>query len=158
MWTQNQFIPDFRETFTPTEQWLFRALANRRVFATGGPSVGWIVSSLDFSQMIHNPEIKVRCTLFISPFLIKFQSQTKMALFTQFWPSTTLLLLLGWQTKTNSNRAHHSQRSLCQTYGEESSWPIVGKMENATCQNWNVTINAILYLIYINKKTISFNS
>ena len=80
---------------------------------------------------------------FISKIFIKFQSQTKLALYAQFWPSTTLLLLLGWQTKTNSNRAHHSQCSLCQTYGEESSWPIVGKMENATCQNWNVTINAV---------------
>ena len=85
------------------------------------------LASLEFSQMIHNPQIKVKSTSFIPPIFIKSQSQTKMALFTQFWPFTTLLLLLGWQTKTNSNRAHHSQCSLCQTYGEESSWPIVGK-------------------------------
>ena len=92
------------------------------------------LASLEFSQMIYSPWIKGRSTSLIPP-IFKSQSQTKMALFSQFWPSTTLLLLLGWQTKTNSNRAHHSQCSLCQTYGEESSWPIVGKMENATCQN-----------------------
>ena len=37
--TQNKFIPDFLETFTITEQWMFRALGDRRLFATGEPSV-----------------------------------------------------------------------------------------------------------------------